>query len=131
MAQLLAQCSALTLALPFPVVFALSLACLAHGAWVLPRHVLLSAGHAITGLQRSPHGWAVFSRAKGWQPVQLRHDSLALPLVVVLRYRAVGQRWSRAVCIPADALSADTHRRLRLRLRFSRDRFKPPAGEAR
>jgi toxin CptA len=69
-AQLLAQCSAFTLALPFPAVFALSLVCLAHGAWVLPRHVLLSSAHSITGLQRSPQGWAVFSHAKGWQPVQ-------------------------------------------------------------
>nr|WP_276583375.1 protein YgfX [Pseudomonas sp. RIT-PI-S] len=125
-AQLLAICSALTLQLPSPLGFALLLGCLAHGAWVLPRQVLLTSAHAVTGLRRSPEGWALFNRAKGWQPAQLRRDSMALPGVVILRYRLPGQWWSRSVCIPADSLSRETHRRLRLRLRFSRKRFAAP-----
>lgn len=125
-AQLLALCSVLTLQLPSSVGLALLLGCLGHGIWVVPRHVLLSSANAVTALRRTPQGWALFSKGRGWQPVQLRHDSLALPLMVVLRYRVPGQWWSRSVCIPPDALPADTHRRLRLRLRFSRDRFAPP-----
>jgi toxin CptA len=126
--QLLALCSALTLQLPFPVKLGLLLGCLAHGAWVLPRHLWLTSPYAIVGLRRSPEGWAVHSRAKGWQPVHLRHDSLALPWMIVLRYRLSGQWWSRSVCLPADALPEQAHRRLRLRLRFSRARFAVPAS---
>jgi toxin CptA len=105
--------------------FALLVACLAHGVWVLPRHLLFTAPGAITGLRRSPAGWALYCREGGWRPARLMFDSLALPLLVIVRYRLPGQWWTRSVCIPADALDTDTHRRLRLRLRWSRKRFVP------
>ncbi|EZH80869.1 hypothetical protein AU05_12285 [Ectopseudomonas composti] len=109
----------------------LSLAvCLAHAAWVLPRHVLLTAPRAVTGLRRDASGWHLYSTAAGWQAVQLRPDSLALPLAVVLRYRLPGQRLSRGVCIPRDALAPEQHRRLRLRLKFSRRRWTEPGAVA-
>lgn len=109
----------------------LSLAvCLAHAAWVLPRHVLLTAPRAVTGLRRDASGWHLYSTAAGWQAVQLRPDSLALPLAVVLRYRLPGQRLSRGVCIPRDALAPEQHRRLRLRLKFSRRRWAEPEAVA-
>ncbi|WP_074940552.1 protein YgfX [Ectopseudomonas composti] len=109
----------------------LSLAvCLAHAAWVLPRHVLLTAPRAVTGLRRDASGWHLYSTAAGWQAVQLRPDSLALPLAVVLRYRLPGQRLSRGVCIPRDALAPEQHRRLRLRLKFSRRRWAEPGAVA-
>lgn len=109
----------------------LSLAvCLAHAAWVLPRHVLLTAPRAVTGLRRDASGWHLYSTAAGWQAVQLRPDSLALPLAVVLRYRLPGQRLSRGVCIPRDALAPELHRRLRLRLKFSRRRWAEPGAVA-
>lgn len=53
-----------------------------------------------------------------WQPVQLQASSLVLPWLVVLHYRAEGQWFSRTLCLPADSLDADTHRRLRVRLRL-------------
>jgi toxin CptA len=127
LALLLAVCSTFILQLPAWARLALLTGCLAHGAWVLPRHVLLTAASAISGVRRTPQGWAVFSRRKGWQAVQLLPDSMALPQVVILRYRVPGQWWARSACVPADALGADTHRRLRLRLRWSRHRFAPPA----
>lgn len=109
----------------------LSLAvCLAHAAWVLPRHVLLTAPRAVTGLRRDASGWHLYSTAAGWQAVQLRPDSLALPLAAVLRYRLPGQRLSRGVCIPRDALAPEQHRRLRLRLKFSRRRWAEPEAVA-
>ncbi|QNH05278.1 hypothetical protein HNQ27_21795 [Pseudomonas sp. B11D7D] len=104
--------------------------CLAHAAWVLPRHVLLTAPRAVTGLRRDASGWHLYSTAAGWQAVQLRPDSLALPLAVVLRYRLPGQRLSRGVCIPRDALAPEQHRRLRLRLKFSRRRWAEPGAVA-
>lgn len=106
------------------------LPCLAHAAWVLPRHILLTAPQAITGLRRDALGWHLYSAANGWQAVQLRPDSLALPLAVVLRYRVPGQRISRGLCIARDALAPEQHRRLRLRLKFSRRRWAEPEASA-
>ena len=103
-----------------------ALLCLAHGAWVLPRHIRLTHGSAITRLRHDVDGWQLWSRDQGWQAVQLRRDSLALPLVVVVRFRLPGERRVRAVCIPAAALAPDQHRRLRVRLKFSRRRWLAP-----
>ncbi|MBV4459819.1 hypothetical protein KVG96_17840 [Pseudomonas sp. COR58] len=101
-------------------------ACLAHAAWVLPRQILLSHPKAFSGLRRDADGWQLWNRADGWQPVQLRPDSLALPLIVVLRFRLRGERRTRSVCVPRDAQAADVHRRLRVRLKFSRRRWAAP-----
>lgn len=100
--------------------------CLAHGAWVIPRHLLLSHRRAFRGLRRDADGWQLWNRADGWQAVQLRPDSLALPLIVVLRFRLKGEWRVRSVCVPRDALAPDLHRRLRVRLRFSRRRWAAP-----
>ena len=102
------------------------LLCLAHGAWVLPRQILLTHPTAFSGLRRDADGWQLWSRAGGWQAVQLRPDSLALPLIVVLRFRLSGERWVRSICVPRDALAPDVHRRLRVRLKFSRRRWAAP-----
>ena len=116
--------------IPFWLKLLSPLPCLAHAAWVLPRHVLLTAPQAITGLRRDALGWQLYSAANGWHAVQLRPDSLALPLAVVLRYRVPGQRFSRGLCIARDALAPEQHRRLRLRLKFSRRRWAEPGASA-
>ncbi|WP_077045846.1 protein YgfX [Pseudomonas sp. KK4] len=100
--------------------------CLLHGLWVLPRQILLTHPQAFRGLRRDADGWQLWSPAGGWQAVQLRPDSLALPLVVVLRFRLRGERRVRAICVPRDAQAADVHRRLRVRLKFSRRRWAAP-----
>ncbi|WP_068825451.1 protein YgfX [Pseudomonas sp. BMS12] len=100
--------------------------CLLHAAWVLPRKLLLTHDAAFTGLRRDESGWQLFSRRTGWQAVQLRPDSLALPLVVVLHFRLAGERRVRGLCIAHDALPREVHRRLRVRLKFSRRRWAAP-----
>ncbi|WNF48185.1 protein YgfX [Pseudomonas sp. SG20056] len=97
--------------------------CVAHAAWVLPRHVLLSAPQAYRALRCTRDGWQVYSVAQGWQAIELHPDSLALPLVVLLRFRLAGQRRVRSLCIARDSLARDQHRRLRVRLKFSRHRW--------
>ncbi|BAQ73159.1 MULTISPECIES: protein YgfX [Pseudomonas] len=99
------------------------LLCLLHAGWVLPRQILLTHPRAFTGLRYSAQGWQLWSPAKGWQAVQLRPDSLALPLIVVLRFRVRGEPWVRSLCVPRDAQAADVHRRLRVRLKFGRRRW--------
>ena len=125
-AQSLALISICLLSIPAWAHLLGALLCLAHGAWVLPRHIRLTHGSAITRLRHDVDGWQLWSRDQGWQAVQLRRDSLALPLVVVVRFRLPGERRVRAVCIPAAALAPDQHRRLRVRLKFSRRRWLAP-----
>lgn len=97
--------------------------CLLHGGWMIPRRILLSHPQAVSGLRRDRDGWHLFSRARGWHAVQLRPDSLALPGLVVLRYRQQGGYWNQGLCIAHDALEPVQHRRLRVRLKFSRRRW--------
>lgn len=124
LALLIALGSLLVLNLPYSSLGILL--CLAHGAWVLPRHILLSHRSSIRGLRRDCDGWQLWSAARGWHAVQLRPDSLALPLIIVLRYRVQGERRVRSICVPKDAQAADVHRRLRVRLKFSRRRWLAP-----
>ena len=101
-------------------------ACALHGFWVLPRQILLNHPKAFCGLRRDGDGWQVWNQADGWQAVQLRPDSLALPLIVVLRFRLRGEWRVRSICVPRDSQAADLHRRLRVRLKFSRRRWAAP-----
>ena len=101
-------------------------ACALHGFWMLPRQILLSHPKAFCGLRRNGDGWQVWNQADGWQAVQLRPDSLALPLIVVLRFRLRGEWRVRSICVPRDSQAADLHRRLRVRLKFSRRRWAAP-----
>ncbi|MBV4475029.1 protein YgfX [Pseudomonas botevensis] len=129
-AYLLAQAFALgslsLLSLPFWASLLGVFACLLHAAWTLPRQILLSHPKAFRGLRREGDGWQLWNQADGWQAVQLRPDSLALPLIVVLRFRLRGERRVRSICVPRDAQAADLHRRLRVRLKFSRRRWAAP-----
>ena len=127
-AYLLAQLFALGALLCIDVSFSSlgMLACLAHAAWVLPRHILLTHRSSIRGLRRDENGWQLWSAARGWHSVQLRPDSLALPFIVVLRYRMPGKWQVRSICVPWDTQGVDLHRRLRVRLKFSRRRWLAP-----
>jgi toxin CptA len=124
LAQLFALGALLFIDLPYSSLG--MLLCLAHAGWVLPRHILLTHRSSIRGLRRDEDGWQLWSAALGWHSVQLRPDSLGLPLIVVLRYRLPGAWRVRSVCVPTDAQAADVHRRLRVRLKFSRRRWVAP-----
>ena len=97
-----------------------------HALWVLPRVVCLREASAFRGLRHDGAGWQLWRPLDGWVAVQLRPDSLALPLIVILRFRLQGERRVRALCIPRDALPAELHRRLRVRLKFARRRWAAP-----
>ncbi len=76
------------------------------------------------GLRHSAQGWQLWSAQHGWRSIQLRADSMATPALVLLRYRCARHWIYRSVLIPADSLSQDSHRRLRVRLKFSRQRWR-------
>ena len=69
-------------------------------------------------------GWQLWSAEYGWRSVQLRADSIAIPTLVLLRYRSASQWFYRTALIPLDSLPQDSHRRLRVRLKFSRQRWR-------
>lgn len=123
-AQALALFSLYCLDIPWWAAGLGALLCLAHSALALPRAVLLTHDQAYAGLRRDIDGWQIWSRRGSWQPVHLCNDSVVLPLIVVLRFRLVCngrlQRRVRSACIPCDAIAPDVHRRLRVRLKFSR-----------
>jgi toxin CptA len=129
-AYLLAQAFALgalfLLSIPLWASLFAAFCCVLHGFWVLPRQILLSHPEAFCGLRRDADGWQVWNQADGWQAAQLCRDSLALPLLVVLRFRLRGEWQVRSICVPRDAQTADVHRRLRVRLKFSRRRWAAP-----
>ena len=126
LAQLLALATLILLPLPLWLAGLGVFACALHAWWVVPRHITGWHAQAFRGLRRDDSGWQLWSEANGWQPVQLRRDSLALPLIVLLHVRVPGQRWARSLCIPCDALPREAHRRLRVRLQFSRRRWAAP-----
>ncbi|WP_426237227.1 protein YgfX [Pseudomonas sp. TWP3-2] len=129
-AYLLAQAFALgcwfLLSIPIWASLLGAFGCALHAMWALPRQILLSHPQAFCGLRRDADGWQLWNQANGWQAVQLRPDSLALPLIVVLRFRLRGEWRVRSICVPRDAQAADLHRRLRVRLKFSRRRWAVP-----
>ncbi|WP_160286106.1 protein YgfX [Pseudomonas knackmussii] len=102
------------------------LLCLSHALWALPRQILLRSPQSFGALRHDNEGWQLWCPRQGWSPVQLCADSLALPSLIVLRFRLPGSLITRGLCLPADSLAPDEHRRLRLRLRFSRDRWAAP-----
>lgn len=128
------SCQALALltlwasALPGWLSLALVATCIAHACWAIPLRIVLTHARAVTGLRRDACGWWVFSPALGWQPVRLCRDSVALPGLVVVRYVRAGRWFAESQCVPADALAAEQHRRLRVRLKFSRRRWVVNAG---
>ena len=133
-AYLVAQALAITClcltALPALPSVLLLVACVAHACWVIPRRILLTHPDAVTGLRRDALGWLLFSRSRGWHRARLCRDSMALPSLVVLRFVQEGRWFAQSQCVPRDALDPDQHRRLRVRLKFSRRRwvdFRRPA----
>ncbi|WP_322846227.1 protein YgfX [Pseudomonas sp. B33.4] len=126
LAQALALGSLFLLSIPLWTSLLGALVCLLHGFWVLPRQILLSHPAAFRGLRRDADGWQLWNQVQGWQAAQLRPDSLALPLIVVLRFRLRGEWRVRSICVPRDSQAADLHRRLRVRLKFSRRRWAAP-----
>lgn len=96
----------------------------AHAAWVLPRHVLLSSPGAFRSLRHDDEGWQARREEGDWLPITLLPDSIALPWLVIVRFRLPGQYPVRSLCIPADGMPRDMHRRLRVRLKFSRQRWR-------
>lgn len=113
---------ALSLAAHFAALAALFLA-RAPAAIVVAGLVLLLASFIASRRRTAPplirckaDGCLEIRRAATWQAASVLPDSVALPWLIVLRWRENGRRHS--LPLPPDALSDDEHRRLRVWLRW-------------
>ncbi|KAB0548563.1 hypothetical protein F7R01_14000 [Pseudomonas argentinensis] len=123
-AQALALLTLLLVDIPLWARLLALLACGCHAAWVVPRHVLLTHPGIFRSLRHDDEGWQVAGLDGQWRPVTLHPDSMALPWLVIVRFRLPGRSFTHSLCIPADAMPRDMHRRLRVRLKFSRQRWR-------
>jgi len=120
-AQLGAWLALLVAAFPLWMTLLGGALCSAHAVWAWR----FATSH-FSGIRHDADGWHLWQTGHGWQSVQLFPDSVALPQVVVLRFRLPGQWWVRGLCVASDALPVDVHRRLRVRLKFTRRRWAAP-----
>lgn len=75
------------------------------------------------GVRYTAQGWQLWNARAGWQSVQVAASSLAIPALVLVRYKTPQQYFYRSVLIAADCLTAEQHRQLRVRLKFGRRRW--------
>ncbi|WP_073263976.1 protein YgfX [Phytopseudomonas punonensis] len=123
-AQALALLTLVLVELPLWAKLVCVLACGCHAAWVLPRDVLLSRADTVRALRHDDDGWQVRCAEGQWQAITLQPDSMALPWLVIVRFRLPGRYLARSLVIPSDSLPRDVHRRLRVYLKFSRQRWR-------
>lgn len=91
--------------------------------WVWPRQVSLRHADSVTGLRFDSEGWHVLRRDGTEVGARLLADTYVSALLTVVRLRQAGRWLPISVVLPADAADEDSLRRLRLRLRFSRQRW--------
>ena len=91
--------------------------------WIWPRQVSLRHADSVTGLRFDSEGWHVLRRDGTERAASLLGDTYVSALLTVVRLRQPGRWLPVSVILPADAAAEDALRRLRLRLRFSRQRW--------
>ena len=95
----------------------------AYCLWVWPRQVSLRHADSVTGLRFDSQGWHILRRDGTEMGARLLADTYVSALLTVVRLRQPGRWLPISVILPADAATEDSLRRLRLRLRFSRQRW--------
>ena len=91
--------------------------------WVWPRQVSLRHAASVIGLRFDSQGWHELRRDGSEAGARLQGDTFVSAFLTVVRLREPGRWMPVSVILPADAASEDSLRRLRLRLRFSRQRW--------
>jgi toxin CptA len=91
--------------------------------WLWPRQVSLRHAHSVTGLRFDSHGWHLLRRDGSEAGAHLQPDTFVSAFLTVVRLREPGRLLPVSVILPADSAPEDALRRLRLRLRFSRQRW--------
>jgi toxin CptA len=94
-----------------------------YALWVWPRQVSLRHASSVTGLRFDSEGWHVLRRDGSEASARLLADTFVSAFLTVVRLREPGRWGPVSVVLPPDAAAEEALRRLRLRLRFSRQRW--------
>ncbi|HDY97044.1 MAG TPA: hypothetical protein ENH72_01015 [Pseudomonas sabulinigri] len=105
-----------------PRILCVLLVC-SYALWIWPRQISLQHPHSVTGLRFDSDGWHILRRDGSEAAAQLLADTYVSALLTVVRLREQGRWRAVLVVLASDAASEESLRRLRLRLRFSRQRW--------
>ncbi len=117
---LLAVLAALASGLPLAAKTAVALVC---ASWALC-HFLQNRQHGAAnqrlGLRYQPQaGWQLWRAKTGWQSIEVLAGSLVTRQLIIVQLSVSRRGYNRlALVVPADVLDAESHRRLRMWLRF-------------
>ncbi len=123
LASLLAAFALYRSAMPGMLAAGMMLVLAGHALWVWPRQVSLRHASSVTGLRFDSEGWHVLRRDGSEASARLLADTFVSAFLTVVRLREPGRWWPVSVVLPPDAAAEEALRRLRLRLRFSRQRW--------
>lgn len=70
------------------------------------------------GLRYKAKTWQLWTSETGWQSIKLSAQTVVLPWLLVIYYRRPHQRFAGALVVPWHVLDAESHRKLRVQLRF-------------
>jgi|TARA_R110000822_G_scaffold2089_16_gene10077 toxin CptA len=123
LASLLAAFALYRSAMPGMLAAGMMLVLAGYALWVWPRQVSLRHASSVTGLRFDSEGWHVLRRDGSEASARLLADTFVSAFLTVVRLREPGRWWPVSVVLPPDAAAEEALRRLRLRLRFSRQRW--------
>lgn len=105
-----------------PSLLCILLVC-SYGYWIWPRQISLQHPHSVTGLRFDSEGWHILRRDGSEAAARLLADTYVSAMLTVVRLREQGRWRAVSIVLASDAASEESLRRLRLRLRFSRQRW--------
>ena len=121
------------LAVSTPWLLPLCLLVASSWLWTLARHGLLRSRRSFIALELTgERACALQLRTGEWVQGEIQATSYVLPWLIVLHVAVEGRTVDPRVCLFADSMARESHRRLRMRLRWARhaepevDREGPP-----
>ena len=98
-------------------------------AWTLKRYALLRHPRSFVALElRGETECSVQMRNGSWVHAQVKASTYVLPWLIVLHLAAAGRVLGLHVVLFPDSMARETHRRLRVRLRWAN--YEPAGGES-
>ncbi len=120
-AHLLAAAGAVASRLPGAVTVAMLFALAVSLAYALRRHAWRASARSLVHLELSENlDLAVADRRGRRRAGSVLGSSFVAPWLVVIHFKAEGNRLLRTVVVPPDATDAESHRALRVWLRWRR-----------
>ena len=109
------------LAVSTPWLIPLCLLVASSWIWTTWHHALLKSRCSFVALELTDErACALQLRTGEWMQGEIRATSYVLPWLIILHVAVEGRMVDRRVCLFADSVTPESHRRLRVRLRWAR-----------